>query len=331
MSKKILILVHKKLIPDLENEVDENDRDQKAWITEYDVSTALIKKGYSITILGLDSSLNELTLALESKIYDCVFNLLEEFNNQTQMESKVVSLMELYEQSYSGCSSKGLLIAKDKALSKKIFKFHHIDTATFFTMPLGRKKNPPKSIKYPQIVKCLYEEASFSLAKASVVSNREKLLSRIRYIHTKLHQDVICEEFIEGREIYLAVIGEKNLKTLPPMELFFENVENPQKEIYSSRAKWNEKHRQRNGIRTRPAQLNQNLLEKVINICKKTYRCLNLTGYARIDLRITKNNKIFVLEANPNPNIAKDDDFAKSASLKGISYEDLIESLINAK
>ncbi len=328
MSKRILLLVHTALVPDLETNKSQIDRTSCPWITEYDVATTLIKLGHHVEILGLDNSVDKLITTLQSKTIDCVFNLLEEFNSNTRMESKIVALLELYNQKYSGCNSKGLLLAKDKSLSKKILSHHHIDTANFFTMPKGKKKKLPKVLNYPLIVKCLFEEASYGIARASIVNNEKKLLERLRYVHEQLDQDAIVEEFIEGKEYFIAVFGDKKLTVFPPMELVFDKVESPEKEIYSSRAKWNENYRKRNGIDTRRASLDSVTVDKLCRICKKVYRVLDLSGYARIDVRITKEQKIYILEANPNPNISLDDDFAKSALLEKIKYPKLIELLI---
>ena len=328
MSKKILILVHKELVPDLSLVIKENDRSNYPWITEFDVANALQKLSIDFDILGLDTSLESFVSALQSKSYSLVFNLLEEFKSNTRMESKVVALMELYGQKYTGCNSKGLLIAKDKALSKKVLKYHHLASAQFFTFLRGKKRNIPKHMNYPLIVKCLFEEASYGIAKASIVQNETKLYERVRYINDQLDQDAIVEEFIEGKEYYVGVLGSKNLKTLPIIELLFSKTQNPEKEIYSSQAKWNEKYRERNGIKTKTAKLAPSLEDKIYRFCKKAYKTLNLSGYARMDLRVTKDEQIFLLEANPNPNIAKDDDFAKSAKSIGLDYSDLINQLI---
>lgn len=328
MSKKILILVHKDLVPPEDYHPNKKERATTPWITEYDVVKTIKDLSLDFDILGIDTSLNQLLEALQSKDYYLVFNLLEEFKSNTRMESKIVALMELFDQKYTGCNSKGLLIAKDKALSKKILKYHHLATAQFFTFPKGKKKKVPKRLNYPLIVKCLYEEASYGIAKASIVNSEEKLYERVKYIHEQLDQDAIIEEFIEGKEYYVGVLGKKNLKTLPIIELHFDNIENPEKEIYSSQAKWNENYRKRNGIRTETAKLEKSLDEKVNRFCKKAYKALNLSGYARMDLRITKQEQIFLLEANPNPNIALDDDFAMSALSVGYSYKSLIKKLI---
>lgn len=328
MSKLIYVLVHTDLVPPDEPEEKSIDRFETPWITEYDVIQQLKSNGHDVKVIGLYDDLSPLLEAIKKKKPDIVFNLLEEFNGDSQMDYHIVALLEALKVKYSGCNSKGLALARDKALSKKILKHHHVGTPNFFTLPKNKKKKLPKTIKYPLIVKCLYEEASYGIAQASIVTSEEKLQERIQYIHEKLKQDALVEEFIEGKELYVGVLGQKQLKTLPIWELKFSNVENPEKEIYSERAKWNEKYRKRKGIDTGPAKLDKSIEDKVIKTCKKVYQILNLSGYARIDIRLTSENKIYVLEANPNPNIASDDEFAKSAAHSKIKYKELIEDLV---
>ncbi len=324
MSKKILLLVHKDLIPDL-NQVPNRD---SPWITEYDVLTTLTELGHEVKVLGLINNIERLIKEInEFKPY-CIFNLLEEFNYETQSDYKVLALLDMMNIKYTGCNPKGLLLARDKAISKKILKHHNIGTPDFFTMTKKRKKRLPKDLNFPLIVKCLFEEASLGIAGASIVHSKEKLEERISYIHNKLDQDVIVEEFIKGREIYVGITGNIQLKNLPLWELRFDKVDEPEKEIYSERAKWNEKYRKRKGIRSQLAKLEPEIETKVIKAVKQTYKVLNLSGYARIDLRLTENNEIYILEANPNPNIAKDDEFAESAKAVGVEYKDIIENLI---
>lgn len=328
MSKLIYVMVHTDLVPP--QKVETLDRFETAWVTEFDVISQLKKNGHKVEVIGLYDSLDPLLDAIKRKKPDIVFNLLEEFNGDSQMDYHIVALLEAMKIKYTGCNSKGLAIAKDKALSKKILKHHHLSTANFFTLPKGKKRKLPKHLNYPLIIKCLYEEASYGIAQASIVASEEKLWERIQYIHEKLEQDAIIEEFIEGKEIYVGLIGNKQLKPLPIWELKFENVDNPEKEIYSQRAKWNEKYRKRKGIETGPAKFDKTLEEKIIKTCKKVYQVLNLSGYARIDLRINQGGKIYILEANPNPNIASDDEFAKSAAHAKIKYKDLLEELIKS-
>ncbi len=327
MSKRILLLVHKELLPPTDLKT-EPDRFNTPWITEYDVQEALKKSGHEVKTFGLIDDLNSLITELSSFKPHIVFNLLEEFNYDPQSDYKIVALLEIMGIKYSGCNPKGLLLARDKALSKKILSHHRLGTPHFFTIPKNKKRKLPKNLKFPLIVKCLYEEASYGIAQASIVRSEDKLKERIEYIQQSLDQDAIIEEFIEGKEYYVGVMGNKKLTTLPIWELQFNNVDEPEKEIYSSRAKWNKDYRKRKGIDNGPAKLDKILEDKIIKTCKKAYQVLELSGYARIDLRVSNEGKIYILEVNPNPNIASDDEFAKSAKHAGISYQDLITSLL---
>lgn len=332
--KKVLVIAHKDLVPpdnvqhkDVESD---SDRFKCPWITEYDVIAALKESGYEVDVLGIDDEISPLIGAIKEKRPALVFNMLEQFNNDPAMDYHIVTLLELHQLVYTGCNPKGLLLARDKALAKKILSYHKVATPKFFTLSSKESLKLPKKMKFPMIVKCSKEEASYGIAQASVVKTPDKLAERVSYIQKELEQDVIVEEFIEGREIYVGVIGNKKLKTLPPWELRYSKVENPEKEIYTERAKWNLKYRERKGIENSKALLEPKLEKEIQKICKKTYRALDLSGYARIDLRIDAQDRIYVLEANPNPNIARDDEFAESAKFAGLDYTKLIDLIIKA-
>ncbi|MCB0357717.1 MAG: ATP-grasp domain-containing protein, partial [Bdellovibrionales bacterium] len=192
-----------------------------------------------------------------------------------------------------------------------------------------------KSIKklklksFPLIVKCLNEEASLGIATASIANTAEKVMERVKFIHQQYNTEAIVEEFIPGIELYVGVLGNLRLQTLPVWQLFFDDVDSPDKEIYSERAKFNKNYRQRKGIRTGPAEISEELEKRVVDIAKKTYRALDLNGYARIDLRVTEDQRIYVLEANPNPDISKSDEFAMSAKKDKINYKELLTKILN--
>jgi len=176
----------------------------------------------------------------------------------------------------------------------------------------------------------LSEEASLGLSKASVVHNEEKLKERIGYIHKKIGVDAIVEEFVPGREFYVGVIGNYRLELLPVWEVFYNKAENPEKEFYSRSAKWNEKYRQRKGIESGKAKLSKDLELKIQSVAKKTYKALGLNGYARIDVRMDEDENVYVIEANPNPNIAWDDEFAESAEhRKSWKYSEVLQKIIS--
>jgi D-alanine-D-alanine ligase len=324
---KILVLVHKDLVPPVDIKPKEIDRDKAAWITEYDVISTYKKLGHEVRVEGVYSDLQVIRDSIEEFNPHIVFNLLEEFDGSVLKDQNVVSYLELLKVAYTGTNPRGLILGRDKALAKKVLTYHGIKTPKFFVFPKNKKTKLTEDLNYPLIVKCLFEEASYGIAKASVVHNKEKLEERILYINKNLQTDAIVEEFIEGREYYVGVVGNYRLKTLPVWELVYDKLDAPEKEIYSSRAKWNPEYRLRKGINHKKADISRELEKKIIDVCKEVFKVLNLNGYARIDLRIDKDENIYVLEANPNPNIALDDEFAKSAEFSGFSYEDLLEKI----
>jgi D-alanine-D-alanine ligase len=325
---RLMVLMHKDLVPPPGAKRSELDPDRCAWITELDVITSLKKRGHEVLPLGIYGDLKPIRDAIDEFKPHAIFNLLEEFDGQALFDQNVVSYLELLRQAYTGSNPRGLILARDKALTKKILSYHRIKTPRFAEFPLWGAVNIPKDLPLPCIVKCQMEEASLGISRSSVVHSKEKLKERINWVHEKLGYHAIAEEFIEGRELYVGVYGHQRLSTLPIWEVAFENVHDPGKEVYTRMAKWNPNYRARKGIRSAPAKVSSSLEKKIIDVCKRTYRALYLSGYARIDLRVTKDEEIFVIEANPNPNIGRDDEFAESALHAGIKYDDLIEKVV---
>lgn len=325
---KILVLVHTDLIPPIDKKITEDDRDKEPWITEYDVISTLIQLKHEVKVLGVYSDLQVIKDEIEQLKPHIVFNLMEEFHGDPLYDQNVVSYLELLKVPYTGCNPRGLILARDKSIAKKILAFHRIKSPKFYVVPKNKKIKKPSNINFPLIVKCLYEEASYGIAKASIVHSQEKLVERLDYIRNNLQQDAIVEEFIEGREYYVGVIGNYRLKNFPVWELVYENIEKPEKEIYSSSAKWNSKYRKRKGIKHQKANIDKDLETKIINLAKKTYKVLEINGYARMDFRVSNDGNVYLLEANPNPNIAMDDEFAKSANESSLIYKELLNEIL---
>ena len=329
-SLRILVLMHADLVPPEDADLKDKDRLETPWTTEYDVLMHLKAMGHKIQPLGIYSDLTKIRKAIGEFKPHIVFNLLEEFDGEAVFDSHVVSYLELLRIPYTGCNPRGLMMARDKALTKKILMYHRIKTPRFAVFPKNRRTKVPKSLSYPLIVKCLDEDASLGLSKASIVTSEEKLLERIKYIHKKIGVDAIVEEFVEGREFYVGVLGNYRMELLPAWEVFYSKAENPEKEFYSRSAKWNEKYRQRKGIDSGKADVSPEVEKKVQDIAKKTYKALGLNGYARIDVRMDANENVYVIEANPNPNIAMDDEFAESSYYKDQwDYHQILQKILN--
>jgi D-alanine-D-alanine ligase len=258
------------------------------------------------------------------------FNLLEGFDDVTIFDQNVVSHLELLKLSYTGCNPRGLLLARDKSLSKKLLAFHRIRVPEFEVCRIGRPIRRPKRMTFPLIVKSLTQEASIGIAQASVVDSDDKLKERVTFIHESIRTAAIVEQYIEGRELYVGVIGNQVLQALPVWELFFANMPVDARRIATDRVKWNVKYQKKYGIESGPAtDLATGLGETIQHVCKRAYRALEMSGYARIDLRMDAQGHVWVLEANPNPQIARGEDFAASADKVGLTYEGVLQRILS--
>ena len=326
---RILALVHRHLVPPTEIP-DGTDIVSAPWRAEYDVITTLRAQGHDVQPLGVHDDLGELRRAKEEFKPQIAFNLLEGFDDVTIFDQNVVSHLELLKLPYTGCNPRGLLLARDKSLSKKLLAYHRIPVPEFEVFRVGRPVRRPKRLPFPLIVKSLTQEASIGISQASVVDSDERLKERVTFIHESIGTAAIVEQYIEGRELYVGIIGNQTLNALPVWELFFDKMPSDAKRIATDRVKWNVKYQQKHGIESGPVRdLPEGMADQIQHICKRAYRALELSGFARIDLRLEDNGNVWVLEANPNPQIAKGEDFAASAEKAGIGYESLLQRIVS--
>jgi D-alanine-D-alanine ligase len=326
---RVLALVHRHLIPP---DVVEEGTDITAapWRTEYDVITTLKTMEHDVQTLGVHDDLGDIRRAATEWKPHIAFNLLEAFDDITIFDQNVVSHLELLKLSYTGCNPRGLVLARDKSLSKKLLAFHRVPVPEFEVFRAGRPIRRPKRLVFPLIVKSLTQEASIGISQASVVENDEKLRERVTFIHESIGTAAIVEQYIEGRELYVGILGNQALQALPVWELFFTNMPDDVKRIATERVKWNPKYQKKYGIDSGPVKdLADPECEKIQHLCKRAYRALELSGYARIDLRLDESGRVWVLEANPNPQIARGEDFAASAEKIGLSYDAVLQRIIN--
>ena len=326
---RVLALVHRHLIPP--DKVEEGaDITSEPWRTEYDVISTLRGLGHEVLPLGVHDDLGEIRrLATEWKPH-IAFNLLEAFDDVTIFDQNVVSHLELLKLSYTGCNPRGLLLARDKSLSKKLLAYHRVPVTEFEVFRSGRPIRRPKRLQFPLIVKSLTQEASIGISQASVVDSDDKLKERVTFIHESIGTAAIAERYIDGRELYVGILGNQALQALPVWELFFTNMPEGARRIATDRVKWSVKYQKKYGIDSGPAgDLPDAQTEKIHHICKRAYRALELSGYARIDLRLDEAGNVWVLEANPNPQIARGEDFAASAAKIGISYDGVLQRILN--
>ena len=222
-----------------------------------------------------------------------------------------------------------VFLARDKALSKKLLAFHRVPVPDFTVIPMGRKVHRPKRLDFPLIVKSLTKESSVGISQASVVESDEKLAERVRFIHESIQTDALVERYVDGRELYVGIMGNHRLVVFPVWEMLFTKFPDESWRIATDRVKWNRTYQKKRGIKTDEAKMANGVGERVRHLCKRVYRTLGLSGYARLDLRLDAEGKIYVLEANPNPQLANGEDFAESADRAGIKYNDLLQRIIN--
>lgn len=323
---RILALVHEHLVPP--DDTAGIDVREAEWKMEYDVIMTLREQGHDVAVLGVHDDLASIRHRLAGFKPQIVFNLLEAFAGITTFDQNVVSYLELLRMPYTGCNPRGLIFARDKALSKKLLAYHRIPVPEFTVVRRGQKPKLARRLQYPLIVKSLFFEASVGISQASVVENEEQLGRRVQFIHDSLGTAAIVEQFIDGRELYVGVLGNDRLQVYPVWEMSFAKMPENRWRIATERVKWSTKYQQKHGIMTDAAELPADLTARVQHLAKRVYRALDLNGYARIDLRITSDGRPFVLEANPNPNLAYGEDFAESAERAGLAYERLLERIV---
>jgi D-alanine-D-alanine ligase len=325
---RTLVVVHASLVPPQSLE-GYTEKQIEEWRTEYDVISNLRAVGHEVHCVGVLDSLTELRSVIADFKPMIAFNLLEEFDGIVTYDQHVVAFLELLRQPYTGCNPRGLLLSRDKYLCKQLLAFHRIPTPQFAVFPKGNRVHVPRKLKFPLFVKSTVEDASLGIAQASVVDDPARLKERIAFVHEQVGSDALVEEFIEGRELYVGVLGNERLTRLPVWEMVFGSLPDSLAAIATRKVKWDKRYQSRYGITTRAAEdLPAPVVARLDRLSRRIYRALGMSGYARMDFRVTPEGNVYVLEANANPNLEAEEDFAQSARAAGISYHELLEKLM---
>jgi D-alanine-D-alanine ligase len=324
---RVIVLCHEDLVPP-ETIEGLTPKEIAPFKTEWDVISTLQKIGHEVSPVGVYNNLGVIGNALIEQKPHIAFNLLEEFHGYPLYDQHVVSYLELMKQPYTGCNPRGLTICRDKALAKMVLAYHRIHIPAFAVFHMNRKVRRSKRLKFPLLVKSISEEGSVGIARASIVNDDEKLAERVEFIHRQTETHAIAEQYIAGREIYVSVIGNQRLQTYTPWELVIEKLPEGAPNIATSKLKWDPAYQEKVGVVTKAAELDKSMRDKVERLSKKIYRTLFLSGYARLDYRVTEDGQFYLLEANPNPQIADHEDFADSANHSGVDYESLLQKIL---
>lgn len=325
---RVLVMTNTDLLPPASLD-GLSEQEQLPFRAGYNVRVGLAALGHSVVELGVDDELAPIGQALAEVKPHVVFNLVEQFLGRGLFCSHVVSYLELNRAAYTGCNPRGLVLARDKALSKKILRYHRFAVPRFRAIRRSRMAQLPPRCEFPVIVKSLSEQGSYGISEASVVRSQERLKERVSFVHDQLESDAIVEQYVEGREIYASVYGNERLTTLPPWELKIQNLRADAPNIATSQVKWNVEYQKRRGVELAQAiDLDAAAHAKIDRHSKRIYRALGLSGYARIDFRLRDDGKLFFLEANPNPDITDGDEFASAAKAAGLSYDRMLQKLL---
>jgi D-alanine-D-alanine ligase len=324
--RRVLTLVHPELVPHEDRPAtDPSNADRRM---EWDVISTLRARGHELSVIGVDDDLTPIRQTIDEFKPEIVFNLIEAFADVGVFDQNVVSFLELLRMPYTGCNPRGLTLSRDKALAKKLMAYHRIPVPDFTVVLRNRKPVLPRRLHFPLIVKSLIYESSIGISQASVVENEDQLNRRVQFIHEAIGTAAIVEQFIDGRELYVGVLGNTRLQVFPVWEMSFAKMSERTWHIATERVKWSVAYQQKHGIETAEAALPEGLAAEVRHLAKRVYRALDLSGYARVDLRMGADGRLFVIEANPNPQLAQNEDFAESARRAGVAYPVLLERIM---
>ncbi len=297
--------------------------------TEADVLHSLCRLGHAVETLAVFDDVVPIVEKVKSFSPDVVFNLTESFHDSRVHEPSIPALLNLLKVPYTGSGPDGLMLCKDKALAKKVLAYHGVPVPLSVLSARNKPRRKLEGLSFPAFVKPLGHESSDGISQSSFVRNEQEALDRARFIHESLQSDALIEEYIEGRELYVSVMGNRRLTVFPPREIFFEHVPEGAPRFATYNAKWNDAYRKKWGIRNGPpAPLPEGVEQQLDSMSRNVYRWLKIRGLARIDFRLKPNGELFVLEANPNPSLAEEEDFAQSALAAGLNYGALLEKIL---
>ncbi|MFH0944871.1 MAG: D-alanine--D-alanine ligase [Planctomycetota bacterium] len=326
---RVLVLLHPDLMPP-ESPEGYTTKESLPWMSLYDVIQTLRELGHDVSVLGVQWELGPIRDEVTKWKPHVVFNLLEEFYGQVEFDQHVVSYLELLKVPYTGCNPRGLVISRGKAISKTLLKYHRIHSPAFTTVRRGGRVRRTHGLDFPLIVKSLTADASLGISQASIVESDAALKERVRFVHESVQTHALVEQYVEGREIYVGVVGNGRLQVFPPWELLFENLPPGSASIATARVKHDPEYQVKRGIKQQAAEgLEDRMLDLIVRTTKRVFRVLDLNGYARIDYRLGQDGKLYFLEANANPDVGKSEEFACSAEADGLEYDALVQKILN--
>ena len=301
---------------------------------EYDpvvrqVARTLRKLGHRVSVLGVHGDVKRLIAGLSRRKPDLVFNLMEMFGDNVFGDIPVTGLLDLLGVDYTGSGPGELYLSQDKGLTKRLLAFEEILYPRFAVFSRETGFETGGNLRMPLFVKPLRSDASLGIGGKSLVQDWTGLIDRVSAIRKELDDAALAEEFIDGREFYVGVVGNSQPKALPPVEIDFTGFPEGVPKVMDSKAKWDERSKEYKGTRSVMAQLPDELRARLQKVAVDAYRALRVRDYGRVDLRLTDTGDIYVLEVNASCYLEKDSEFAMAAGAAGLDYPRLIERIVD--
>ena len=333
MSKLKIVVLYDRVLVDEDEESAPADKspvtrtlDEKE--VEEEVADALTRLGHEPQLYELDGTHKSL-LGLARTDCDLVFNLSESFGDDDTADFKIAAYLELLGKKYTGTGTHGLMLAQDKAVAKKIFAFHGILTPTFAKSFRGRL-DFSHDLQFPVIVKPAREDGSIGIEFSAVVNSIRELMERMDWLHQNFDSPVLIEEFIEGREMYVGVLGNDKPEALPVVELDLSKLPEGTPRIAAAEVKWGKGTA---AYRDTKSAIATDLPEETLAVLQQTavaaYQALELRDYGRVDMRLQADGRVQVIEVNPNPWLSSRAEFAMAARKSGRTYTQLVEEIVD--
>lgn len=307
-------------------DVESNDRKTHDDVVPQ-VARALRKNGHKVSVFGVHGDVKHLVNGLLRRKPDLVFNLVESFGKDLHGDIDVAGLLELMNLKYTGSGPGELYLRQDKGLAKKLLSFDQILYPDFAIFSQDSDLETGGSLRMPMFVKPLRADASIGIDNNALVQDARALMERVLMIHKKFNDSALVEQYVDGREFYVSILGNREATALPPIEMDFSGLPEGAPKILDSKAKWDERSKQYKGTKAVVADLPNELRAKLIKISMDAYRALRVRDYGRVDLRLTNTNEIYVIEVNANCYLEKSTEFVMAAKAAGIEYKDLINKI----
>jgi D-alanine-D-alanine ligase len=306
---------------------DENSKDYDQVVPQ--VARTLRRLGHRVSVLGVHGDVKRLTAGLSRRRPELVFNLMEMFGDNVFGDIPVTGLLELLGLRYTGSGPGELYLSQDKGLTKKLLAFENILYPRYAVFWRQASFETGGNLRMPLFVKPLRSDASLGIGGKSLVHDANALMERVAAIHRELDDAALAEEYIEGREFYVGVLGNTQPKALPPVEVDFTGFPEGVPKVMDSKAKWDERSKEYKGTKSIVASLPDELRARLQKVAVDAYRALRVRDYGRVDLRLTDTGEIYVLEVNASCYLEKSAEFAMAAAASGLDYPRLIERIVN--